>query len=104
MTGYVDRLRTVVEASDRLIIMAVPFIELFKPKYESEILDVLASELLLLKETVEKAKIRLEGSVSQTMCETVTEFLLGTMQAIVSRLLSGESGQISVGLGIADVL
>jgi len=104
MTGYVDRLRTVVEAGERLIIMADLFVDLDQMKIEPELREVLASELLLLKETVQKARTRLEGSVSQTQCETVTEFLLGTMQAIVSRLLSGESGQISVGLGIADVL
>jgi hypothetical protein len=104
MTGYVDRLRTVVEAGERLIIMADLFVGLDQVKIEPELREVLASELVLLKETVQKARTRLEGSVSQTQCETVTEFLLGTMQAIVSRLLSGESGQISVGLGIADVL
>ena len=104
MTGYVDRLRTVVEAGERLIIMAELSVDLDQVKIEPELREVLVSELVLLRETVQKARTRLVGTVSQTQCETVTEFLLGTMQAIVSRLLSGESGQISVGLGIADVL
>lgn len=42
------------------------------------------------------------GDVSATHLLIVESLLLGTSQSILSRMISGESGQISVELGVAD--
>jgi len=96
----VSRIQSVIESAERLLII----VNLVLPTLtmDLQVLDAMNGEVEDLNRVVQKVKGKLASGLTASHAATVEEFVLGTMQAITSRMLSGESGQISVQLGVVE--
>lgn len=92
------KLRTAVAVAER--VASIAGIALTTILQDEETRGVMADQLVDLQDVVASAKRKLERGVTPSDVEIMTEFLIGTVQSVVGRMISSECGNISVMIGV----
>jgi len=92
------KLRTAVAVAER--VASIAGMALATILQDEETRGVMADQLVDLQDVVASAKRKLERGVTPSDVEIMTEFLIGTVQSVVGRLISSECGNISVMIGV----
>lgn len=92
------KLRTAVAVAERVV--SIAGIALTTILQDEETRGVMASQIDDLRDVVASAKRKLERGVTPSDVEIMTEFMIGTVQAVIGRMISSECGNISVMIGV----
>lgn len=92
------KLRTAVAVAERVV--SIAGIALTTVLQDEQTRGVMADQLADLQDVVASAKRKLERGVTPSDVEIMTEFLIGTVQAVIGRMISSECGNISIVIGV----